>query len=218
MVAVNKKDFNPNYFSDINSEVKAYLLGFIFADGSISKKTLKYSSYLSIHLSKKDESILKLFVKEIYPSKNILNLKSGTVKITIYSNKLVEDLIKLGVQYNKSYKEMRIPTGLSSELTRHFIRGFFDGDGCICSSSINAKKKQYVASIICTSNLFCKDIIKNLDIPFNYNIRKNKKGGLDIYRISFSGKKRLKLLYYFLYKDSSYFLIRKFNKFQDIIC
>ncbi|NIQ14736.1 MAG: hypothetical protein GTO02_10155, partial [Candidatus Dadabacteria bacterium] len=55
---------NGDFFNDINSECKAYWLGFIAADGCvrIDKKGRKY---LRIDLSRKDESHLNLFLKDI---------------------------------------------------------------------------------------------------------------------------------------------------------
>lgn len=214
MVSVNKKDFNINYFSDIKSETQAYLLGFIYADGSISKQTKKYSSYLTIQLAEQDKEILELFVKEIYPSKNILKTSAGYYKITIYSNKLVEDLLNLGVKYNKTYKELSIPL-IKKDLIHHFIRGFFDGDGSVWKSSPKAKRKQWGAEIITASKQFCNQLINTMNLSYNYNCRKAK---VDIHRISFSGKKRMKFLYNYLYKDANVYLKRKYNKFQDIIC
>ena len=54
--------------------------------------------------------------------------KSFGVDIT--SAKLCTDLVNLGIGYNKSYSDLHIPE-MPENLVRHFIRGYFDGDGCI---------------------------------------------------------------------------------------
>ena len=46
------------------------------------------------------------------------------------AKKIFKDLIKLGVTPRKSLT-LKFPTFLNEDLMRHFIRGYFDGDGCI---------------------------------------------------------------------------------------
>ena len=43
----------------------------------------------------------------------------------------MEDLHNLGVVENKTYKELHIPKQIPNELIKHFIRGYFDGDGSL---------------------------------------------------------------------------------------
>lgn len=214
MVSVNKKDFNQNYFSAITTETQAYLLGFIYADGSISSKATKYSAYLTVQLAEKDKEVLELMVSEIYPSKNILKTSAGYYKITIYSNKLVDDLLNLGVKYKKTYEELSIPN-IDSNLIHHFIRGYFDGDGSVWMSSPTAKRKQWGAEIITASKLFCDELINTMNLSHNYSCRTVK---VDIHKISYNGKKRIKALYNYLYSNASVYLKRKYDKFQSIIC
>lgn len=65
-----KYQVNDNFFKEINSEEKAYLLGFFLADGSYclgSKCTKSYK--FSIRLQKEDDSVIKLFKDNIIPDK-----------------------------------------------------------------------------------------------------------------------------------------------------
>lgn len=53
-------------------------------------------------------------------------------RFSIYSTELAADLIKLGCFQNKSLI-LEFPTEkqVPRELIHHFMRGYFDGDGCI---------------------------------------------------------------------------------------
>ena len=120
---------NSNYFSQINWEEKAYVLGFIFADGSISKG--KGRNRLEIGLHPKDIDILQKIKNELSYS-GLIYKKPDKVKLYINDEKLVNDLISLGATPKKSLTA-RFPL-VPEGLIRHFIRGFFDGDGYITKS------------------------------------------------------------------------------------
>lgn len=62
-----------------------------------------------------------------------LDSKLNRARLTITNKKIAKDLIKCGCIPNKSlvlkFPDERIFA--SKDLIRHFIRGYFDGDGCI---------------------------------------------------------------------------------------
>ena len=55
MARPRKYTLNENYFEEIDSSNKSYILGFIYADGSINKQ----KNSLTICLSEKDKDVLK---------------------------------------------------------------------------------------------------------------------------------------------------------------
>ncbi len=56
---MRKKIYNENYFETIDSEDKAYFLGFIFADGCVTNDSKKYRYQLTLKLHSKDVGILE---------------------------------------------------------------------------------------------------------------------------------------------------------------
>jgi len=66
-----KYNLNENFFDKIDSEEKAYMLGFIYADGN----NLFKINRISIQLAKKDEDILIKFSKLLY-NENIVKYTS----------------------------------------------------------------------------------------------------------------------------------------------
>lgn len=119
--------FDEDFFETIDSEPKAYWLGFMFADGSVSQ-----GRYVRIKLSTKDRGHIEKFMSDIkYSGTGIVdetNDYSGASSITLGSAKMVRDLIEKGCVPKKS-KTCPAPTGVPDELFRHFARGVTDGDG-----------------------------------------------------------------------------------------
>ena len=135
---------NQNFFEKIDTEKKAYWLGFLYADGCVtySEKSCNSPNRLSINLSSKDRCILELFQNDLESDYPIVDyIPNGKTygntmmsKLYINSTKLCKDLIKHGCVPNKT-KCLQMPYGsLDEKLYPHFLRGVFDGDGCITST------------------------------------------------------------------------------------
>ncbi len=96
-----KYNLNHDYFESIDSEAKAYFLGFIFADGCVSLSDQNFLLRIEIH--KDDVEVLDGFKKHIEstsPIKN--NLKRNSINIRLYSKKLIKDLLRIGCVERKS--------------------------------------------------------------------------------------------------------------------
>ena len=90
---------NEDYFEKIDSSNKAYILGFLYADGSV------YGTTLSLALAIKDIEIIKFIVEELEFGGKLKIFKVNDldyVKLSITSKKIVNDLEKLGVIKNKT--------------------------------------------------------------------------------------------------------------------
>lgn len=220
---VNK---NNNFFEKIDTEIKAYLLGYTLADGCVSIESKKkngeiysYSKRIAYCVSIDDREVINLlqsnisptsYIKEFHNPKGAI-LRKNQLQLRFSSTKLVEDLIKLNIKPNKTYNsEFQFNfDNMDKSLIRHFIRGFFDGDGYCDKGSL-----QFVS----TSYFFLKQIEEyfKLEIPnitFRFNSYKGKT--IDYYKISFNtGKGILNDIYNLFYKDSNYYLSRKKNKFN----
>lgn len=147
-----KVRINDDFFSSIDSEIKAYLLGFFVADGCITK-----DGRISILLHHQDKYILELFKQYIAPDHKIIhsdyapNERSEQVKIRFKSDKMVSDLFNLGIFKNKTYTEIDTFERIPDFLKPHFLRGFTDGDGHI-------GKRHKSISWCCSSKLLLDQI------------------------------------------------------------
>ena len=129
-----------NFFEKIETEVQAYLLGFYAADGNINEKRKTFR----IHLQQSDSELVYLYKDLISPDARLFTMKERVVKarngqmvtahestgVDINSSKICNDLVNLGFGYNKTYVDLKLPK-IDEKLIRHFIRGYFDGDGTI---------------------------------------------------------------------------------------
>lgn len=157
----DKYSYDKDYFKEINTEEKAYWLGFIYADGYVVKTSL--SAELGIELNIKDIDHLKKFNKSIAGNVEVkkrsrfdsrTNNTYNMCFIRFYSIQLVDNLINQGVFPNK-HKDIKFPK-IKEDLVRHFIRGYFDGDGCI---RIEEKKRLIRCDFASTAKEF-------LDSPY----------------------------------------------------
>ena len=114
--------FNEDIFENIDTEEKAYWLGFLWADGYCQ-------CGLDIELTD-EEHVLKL--KEFLEINNKIIIRdrnnSITYRLNCNSKKLASDLVNLGFSLKDS--RVNIPN-IPENLLRHFVRGYFDGDGHI---------------------------------------------------------------------------------------
>lgn len=201
----NLTRFNHAFFSEIDTEKKAYWLGFIFADGFILDKVKRGSKQLGIRLAKKDKHQLEAFRVAIESNNKIYEYtdKKGRKNTVILhsSDQMCDDLTKYGCGPRKSLI-LRFPDNIPQETLPHFIRGYFDGDG---SASISAGRL-FVG--FAGTEHFLNEIKRILGIE-NKLFLKNK-----IRQLTFSDQKKCKEFYHYLYDNATIFLKRKKDVFE----
>ena len=214
----NKLKFNENIFDSIDTEEKAYWLGFIYADGYIAKNRNDFELSLSIL----DKEHLDKFNTFMQYSGN--NVKIGNIKLngkkfsrcrwSIRNKHLHETLISKGCVSTKSlilqFPNLNIFSDIS--LIKHFIRGYIDGDGCI---SYNNKTHTVMSLNILGTEDFLTGIKNNLPIKYDYVLGYNDLKQNNLTRtLSITGKNGLEILFY-LYENSSIYLSRKYEKYKE---
>lgn len=211
-----KYNFNENYFDDIDSEEKAYFLGFLFADGNNSENRIV------IGLQEQDVYILNKLAKcmnytgnlqFVRKSKSDNNLKN-MYYLRMCSVNLCKKMSELGCTPKKSLT-LKFPNYISSKLLHHFIRGYFDGDGTVNflhkQTHLNVGfvgTKQFVTKIV---SYFNKN---NIKFPKPYNTSKTNK---NTYATTFNSRRKSIDFYNLIYKDATIFLTRKRDKFLKMI-
>ena len=205
-------DVNHDYFDVIDTEEKAYWLGFLFADGYIRER--KTGNSLEMKLSIKDKHHLEKFRDSIGSNHNIVDgfnkvkYKGGISSshmstLAIYSKRLVESIKTQGFHSRKTFTIDK--PKINEDLVKHFIRGYFDGDG---SFSFNETKYHTSFQITSASNKFREfliSIFEGLGITcyvyneINVTVRKN----IDCIKI-----------YDYMYNESKIYLERKQKKYE----
>lgn len=193
---------NSNYFKNIDNESKAYILGYLYADGCVyyRKKGNSEEKSLSLKCSENDIEILEFIIKELESNYTIQKDKNGYIGFKIYDKNIFDDLVNLGCFPNKTCK-LEFPIFLREDLIRHFIRGYFDGDGTITGQTFGIESNEE----------FLIELKKYL--PVNSKATpKQTKNGLS-YHLHIGGILQIKQIYEYLYKDSIIILTRKHDKF-----
>lgn len=217
---LKKLDTNIAYKNTTNlTNFELYFLGFALADGCLTKGKVQFC------LNVKDVYQLELFKKEfnnpnkisIYESKNHGSMECWTsFKLSYFE----EDLYHLGLIPRKTGKELWLPYMKSN----HFVRGFFDGDGTIYTTSAYTKqgKLYYInrTEFTCSNIKFVEDLNNYISseieiLPRTINYKAINKSGN--YFIRYQGKLLLKFCAW-LYKDSEGLrLERKYQKYLEIL-
>ena len=218
-----KYDYDTTFFKNIDSEEKAYWLGFLLADGGISATKSQWR--VRIQLARCDKGHLEKFRLALKTSVPIIDGKTY-LKVTdkwydnsvikIYSKEIVQDLIELGVLPNKSAKEI-VPK-FDMKYIKPFIRGLFDGDGCFChyewlgKRCIN-KSTAYQFNIVSSEEvlLFVSKVFKDI-----FDINVVPKLGDGIYEINIGGNIQVSNIMNWLYNGSNIHLDRKYSKWHEI--
>ena len=210
---------NSDYFKEINTHEKAYFLGFLWADGYNTPE----HQLCKVELQKEDVDFLEKFKSAIDFSGRILTMvvKKGTSyrpqdtevkKINITDRTFVDNLAHKGVVPHR--EKAHFPFGrLSEEFYYDFIRGYFDGNGCI--SICNQRE---VSVTICGGTTLLRDIgnilqNKGIEVRF-YHRRPNNLDNITLHVAKNLGKKEFLSK---IYGDASVFLNRKYAKYLKAI-
>lgn len=206
-----------DFFSEIDTEEKAYILGYLIADGNVyyngSYKVRFCLAKEDIQILYKFKDILRLDSKvQIHTRKNRGNSQDECV-LAWSSKQQYFDLLKYGVTPRKTFTTF-LPI-ISSSMMGHLIRGIFDGDGCI-----SLRKNDKISGLSFSgSNQLINDLksylCDNLNIyPSKISSRTKKN---TVYQIMWCSKKDIITLFHFMYDDATLYLDRKYNKFLKIL-
>ena len=194
-----------DYFSIIDSPEKAYLLGLIQTDGSICNKPGHKTLQITQH---KDYA---WFIKNMLyaiTDKPVYTDDKNCKQISIGSNKIVEDLISLGIVPNKTYEQtdediLVLWNNIPEQYKNDFIRGLIDGDGWVsffvqkrginesCNIGLCSVKEKLIDLVI--------DYIKQ---KFNYKCGKLQDGS--VYKLYITDYKAAIEIGNSLYKNFKY--------------
>lgn len=217
---INKrKSYNTidnNYFSIIDSEEKAYWLGFLYADGCVYRQGEYYTVILV--LSSVDKNHMYKFQKSINTSYKIREYVSkeqtSYCRIECCSKQMFTDLINLGCIEKKTLK-LKFPTTeqVPDNLINHFMRGYFDGDGTINSHKEVGNKRNQVRFQVLGTEHFVRGYVNKL--PLDKTVKENitLQSTKNIKTVQIGGNIQSKKIFDYLYKDATIYLDRKHEKY-----
>jgi hypothetical protein len=192
-------------FRSIVSEKQAYLLGYICADGSIHKNGCSMNFECAIKDRDFMEKIHSTFCPGAKFSTRIQTIKGKEYTscfFSVYNPRIVKQLSGRGITNNKSLV-ISFPD-LPSRLIRHFIRGYFDGDGSIFSA-----QSKYTCFGVLGTETFLAGLLGSWGYELNITPDRS------VRRISTCGSKAIQFLSW-IYSSSSIYCPRKYNTFQRL--
>ncbi len=224
----NRYKFKTDFFKKWTPEM-AYVLGFLYADGDI-EDTKKSSRTQYVKFTSKDKELL-VAIKDalgcnhrinarkpfaaIYPNGKIYK-NSTCYYLRIGSKKMFADLVNIGLTPRKSLT-IKFPSLIPSDFLKDFIRGYFDGDGCVTIKTGIGKRGQKILkglAVIFTSG--SRDFLEGLADNANRFFGLQKKDiyfNRNAYYLKYNTKESLRLFELF-YDSRNLFLKRKFDIFN----
>lgn len=208
----NETKFDDKVFDCIDTEEKAYWLGFIYADGYIStpRKSGKheYTFELSLAISDIDhlykfQKFLKFNHDRVKASKVVSKTGEYYRCRLSFSNKHLWNVLKdYGCTPSKSltldFPSESIFCGEKEKMILSFIKGYFDGDGCLSYVSHNTKNGKHYSAVakLLGTKAFLEKVMDYLGLGKNLrleNINKNNSSG-KTYTLCFSQNETQKLI------------------------
>lgn len=207
-----KHRFNEEFFRIIDTEEKAYWLGFIAADGCVYQNSNAWRLQINLKGSDIDHlEKLQLAIKSNYKIVEKVVGSSEVCQLKINSKTMCEDLINQGIIERKSLV-VRMPE-MESNLQRHFIRGYFDGDGNIKNFKDKNNRHRYNFNIVGGEEMLNSI---NEVMPCQLNLYKVKRA-TPIFSLETTAKEKLIEIYDFLYKDATVYLERKKDIYSNLM-
>lgn len=187
---------NHDYFKRWSSNM-AYILGFIVADGNIQRD----GNYVKVEVKPDDVAVLNFISNEITPNYRLRQSRPSEIRWYPASKTIKQDLMKLGVIPAKTGNEI-IPPGLPNKYFWDFVRGLFDGDGCVTDDSIyiTSNSKKILFELMKKTGGLGR--ISKINVNWNWFIENNDE---------------LLVFYKKLYHINKFSLERKKNKFNHLV-
>lgn len=225
-IKLNPDKGNIHYFDTIDSYAKAYIVGFIAADGALVRT--RTTTTLTITLKYEDKAVLEFIKSEIgnehklqeiiRPSSFDSSKNIHHIRYTISDRHITAALNKLGITPNKSLSIGNIIENIPYEYRDAFIIGYFDGDGSITvrdgkypnNKGILCKDYSLYVQIRGTKE-FLLGICNHLRIDTSH-IHQND----SIPHLSFASKKDT-YRFFQCYSNLPFYYERKYNKFLQRI-
>lgn len=222
---LNRYTLNESFFENIDNEQKAYILGLLYADGYVGDE-----HFNNIVLGLNDREILEQIAKLLDFTGTIRKSKKGGFKnskegyVLNFSSQIMADSLRnIGLYPNKSLTLNNIPD-IPESLLRHFIRGYFDGDGSIILSKhssyhkVSGVTKKYEYPSYTFMILGTKEFIEKIVIIMNlshYIITNTKTEEIKCLRVT--AKCDAQYLFNYLYHNSTIYLERKYSKWLKVL-
>ena len=213
----NENRENVSHFIKIESPFIAYMLGFLWADGTVAKKTFNIKfGIVNLDFNDIKERWLKTAKKWRYRIDKSKNPNHNDVAIVELNNYQLWTFLKENDYLIKSgASACKILSKIPNNLKHYWWRGYFDGDGSISLSKQSRAATVNIVSVIYQDWTFYRKLCKQLDIK--YTIFKRNTPNCKSSAVYFNKKEHIDKFRNYIYKGSKFGLYRKYKKFLEHI-
>lgn len=204
-----------DYFSIIDSPIKAYWLGFLFTDGSVDH--YKKTGRIRLQLQEQDKEILEKFKEDLQLDCKIIydvRPNSTCCSVEFVDEQIFNDLGKYGIVPRKTYEISNIPYDkIPKEYLTSYALGLFDGDGSLSYS--NDFSTDVTLNYTAYHQTEVEDFQKIINSLIS-NEKYNKNFFTSAWHTQWRGRLQVLKILDILYKDSPRFLKRKYDKYINL--
>lgn len=195
-----KYKYDRNFFKEINTEFKAWLLGWIASDGNINSRSI------TICIHQKDIDVLQQIQDNFCSDIPIKRKNETLVYYSIPSKEIINDVCNiLNIKPSKKSHIISVPKLDNNEMIRHFLRGYFEGDGSI--RKVNYEKRSPECNICSYSDKMLTSINEISPKCSSLSFKNHSIAWYGVNALDFLG---------FIYNDSIFKMKRKYELYQNI--
>jgi hypothetical protein len=206
-----------SFFEKVDTQEKAQVLGFIYADGCIRSD----NKAIAIKLAAEDKNYLDYikgatkYTGQIYIKPTRRPNEQGSCTLTLCSPKMVKDIGRLGCCPRKSLvleapTEEQVPT----RFIQSFMLGLFEGDGSLSSTKRkNRPGTEFIFTIAGTRSIcrWYSDMLRQY-----VGVYSAIKAHCNIFVLRLNGNRQIKRVMDWLYANAPYKLPRKLRAYEAL--
>lgn len=231
----SRYSFDVHFFDNINTEEKAYWLGFIWCDGYASERIRKgrvTERPVKISLSRDDESMLLKLKDSIKSNHPIHNYEAKRFGVITHESRITLNNLYFGKVLQEKYGMIphrtdasKVLNSIPKHMERHFLRGVFDADGTMVNYYLKSgKNKGQLKSALSFStytqitewiqHLLIREGIKDNMVKTHKRHGEGSDG--DCVTLTYSGTQQALSIAKYMYEESSISMDRKRGKLLEL--
>lgn len=164
------KNLDDHLMDIINTEAKAYLLGWVASDGWLDENGI-----VGIGVDIRDVGVLEALRDFVCPDLPIIDHNKSMKRLRVFSAqwyKSIKEHLNLSFKKGESHKKshlVQMPVDISDSLKWCFLRGYFEGDGSVFIAKSSKGWADCLSVNITSSSLAMRMMIVTFCKKFNIN-------------------------------------------------
>lgn len=219
--SVRQYEVNDHFFDIIDTEEKAYFLGILLADGNVRSDHPE----ISLGLQEEDKPLLEKLNRFVHPERPLLYLNrdikypnwKNQWKLYISSQYMKDTVAKYGLIPKKSLIKTfpQVILDSNEDIIRHFIRGYFDGNGSIgIYPSGDSGSVKFTFCITSTESM-CKSLQDVFQIILD--IQSSIKPHTKVFNVIIYDQIMIFKIMKWFYKDATIYMNRKHEIYENAL-